>query len=76
MSWTCPKCDRDLPWKDFRHYCQRVDLKFYSKVVHKDKPVIRSVASGKKFENHIRLTSLDELRPGVFVYLRESYELK
>ena len=24
MSWTCPKCDRELPWKDYRHYCQRV----------------------------------------------------
>lgn len=133
MSWTCPKCERELPWTDFRHYCQWVDLntlfegrseelilvfdkilaevadwskvlisttpncivfyrrtgflvirpmkkwldiKFYSKTAHKEKPVIKSVASGKKFENHIRLTNLDELKPGVFVYLRESYDLK
>ncbi|TSJ41008.1 hypothetical protein FO440_14845 [Mucilaginibacter corticis] len=132
MSWTCPKCERELPWPDYRHYCRRVsldtlfegrseelvlvfdkilaevadwdkvvisttpncivfyrrtafliirpmkkwlDLKFYSGRVHKDKPVLKSVESGNKFENHIRLTTLDELKPGVFIYLRESYEL-
>src|SRR6202012_5471092 len=26
MSWTCPKCDRELPSKDFRHYCARVSV--------------------------------------------------
>lgn len=26
MSWTCPNCDRELPWKDYRHYCERVSL--------------------------------------------------
>jgi len=100
MSWTCPKCERELPWKDFRHYCKQVsldslfegrseelilvfdkilaevadwpkvvirpmkkwlDLKFYSKVPHKEKPVIKSVSAGKKYENHIRLTSLTNL---------------
>ncbi len=132
MSWTCPKCERELPWPDFRHYCARVsldslfegrseemllifdkilaevanwpnvlisttpncivfyrrtgfliirpmkkwlDVKFYSKEAHPEKPVIRSVKSGNKFENHIRLTLLDELKPGIFIYLRESYEL-
>lgn len=133
MSWTCPKCDRELPWAEYRHYCARVDLdtlfegrspelvfvfdkilaevadwpkvligvtpncivftrrvgfliirpmkkeldiKFYSKMLHPEKPVIKSIPSGKKFENHIRVSSLDDLRPGLFVYIRESYELK
>ncbi|MGZ3762156.1 MAG: DUF5655 domain-containing protein [Mucilaginibacter sp.] len=132
MSWTCPNCDRELPWKDYRHYCQRVDLdslfagrspelilafdkilaevadwpkvlvgvtpncivftrrvgfliirpmkkeldiKFYSAVEHKEKPVIKSVAAGKKFENHIRIYSVYDIRPGLFVYIRESFEL-
>lgn len=132
MSWTCPKCERELPWTDYRHYCSRVslgslfegrseglalvfdkilaevsdwdkvlisttpncvvfyrrkaflvirpmkkwlDIKFYSKVAHKDKPVLKSVAEGKKFGNHIRLTTLDELKPRVFIYLREAYDL-
>ncbi|MBE9586681.1 hypothetical protein IM792_19690 [Mucilaginibacter sp. JRF] len=26
MSWTCPTCDRELPWADYRHYCARVSL--------------------------------------------------
>ncbi|MGN7988762.1 DUF5655 domain-containing protein [Pedobacter sp. 22226] len=133
MSWTCPKCDRELPWKDYRHYCQRVDLdslfvgrsaelvlafdkilaevadwpnvligvtpncivftkrvgfliirpmkkeldiKFYSAMAHTEKPVVKSIASGKKFENHIRISSADEVRPGLFVYIQESYELQ
>jgi len=132
MSWTCPKCERELPWTDYRHYCKQVsldslfegrseelvlvfdkilaevsdwdkvlvsttpncvvfyrrtaflvirpmkkwlDLKFYSKVAHTDKPVLKSVAAGNKFENHIRLSVLEELRPGIFAYLREAYEL-
>ncbi|WP_316829692.1 DUF5655 domain-containing protein [Pedobacter aquatilis] len=132
MSWTCPNCDRELPWKDYRHYCARVsldslfegrspelvlafdkilaevadweevlvgltpncivftrrvgfliirpmqkclDIKFYSAKQHAEKPVIKSVVSGKKFENHIRIAAVEDIRPGLFVYLRESYEL-
>jgi hypothetical protein len=26
VSWTCPKCERELPWADYRHYSQRVNL--------------------------------------------------
>jgi hypothetical protein len=26
MSWTCPKCDRELPHAEHRHYCARVSL--------------------------------------------------
>lgn len=132
MSWTCPNCDRELPWKEYRHYCARVnldslfegrspelvlafdkilaevadwpkvlvgvtpncivftrrvgfliirpmkkelDLKFYSATANPEKPVIKSITSGKKFENHIRVSSADDIRAGLFVYLRESYDL-
>lgn len=132
MSWTCPKCDREFPWKDYRHYCARIeldtlftgrspelvlvfdkilaevadwegvligvtpncivftrrrafliirpmkkelDIKFYSAVEHRDKPVTKSLAVGNKFENHIRISTLDQLRPGIFQYLRESFDL-
>ncbi len=132
MSWTCPKCERELPWADYRHYCERVsldslfegrsdelvlvfdkilaevadwpkvvisttpncivfyrrvgfliirpmkkwlDIKFYSKAARPEKPVIKSVAAGKKFENHIRVDTLDDLRPALFNYIRESYDL-
>jgi hypothetical protein len=132
MSWICPKCERELPKPEQRHYCARVsldslflgrpaelvlvfdkllaevadwdgvlvgttpncivftrrltflvirpmkkelDLKFYSRAAHPEKPVLKSVASGNKFENHIRIALLDELRPALFNYLRESYQL-
>jgi hypothetical protein len=132
MSWICPKCERELPKPEQRHYCARVsldslflgrspelvlvfdkllaevvdwegvlvgttpncivftrrltflvirpmkkelDLKFYSKMLHPEKPVLKSVASGNKFENHIRIALLDDLRPALFNYLRESYQL-
>jgi hypothetical protein len=132
MSWTCPKCERELPWPEYRHYCARVsldtlfegrspelvlvfdkilaevadwegvlvgvtpncivftrrvgfliirpmkkelDIKFYSAVAHPEKPVIKSVAAGKKFENHIRIAILEDIRPALFKYIRESYDL-
>jgi hypothetical protein len=132
MSWTCPKCERELHQPEQRHYCARVsldslfvgrpaelilvfdkllaevadwdgvlvgttpncivftrrltflvirpmkkelDVKFYSKMPHPEKPVSKSVAWGRKFENHIRISQLDDLRPVLFTYLRASYDL-
>jgi len=132
MSWTCPKCERELPKPEHRHYCARVsldslfaqrppelilvfdkilaevanwggvlvgttpncivftrrvaflvirpmkkelDIKFYSNMAHTKNPVIKSIAAGKKFENHIRIALLDDLQPALYVYLRESYQL-
>ncbi len=132
MSWTCPKCERELPKPEQRHYCERVsldslfagrppelvlvfdkilaevadwadvlvgttpncivftrrltflvirpmkkelDIKFYSTAAHPEKPIFKSEAWGKKFANHVRIARLDDLRPGLFAYIRESYEL-
>ena len=52
-----------------------LDIKFYSAVAHPEKPVVKSIAAGKKFANHIRVTTLDDIRPALFRYIRESYEL-
>ncbi|WP_428328996.1 DUF5655 domain-containing protein [Mucilaginibacter sp.] len=132
MSWTCPKCERELPKADQWHYCARVsldslfegrlpemvlvfdkilaevadwegvlvsttpncivfarrltflvirpmkkelDIKFYSKTPHPEKPILKSIAVGNKFQNHIRIALLDDLRPALFKYIRESYDL-
>ncbi len=132
MSWICPKCDRELPKIEQRHYCARVnldslfegrspelvlvfdkilaevadwegvlvgttpncivfthrltflvirplrkelDIKFYSKTYLTEKPILKSVAVSNKFENHIRIAVLDDIRPVFFAYLRESYQL-
>jgi hypothetical protein len=48
---------------------KELDLKFYSAVAHPEKPVLKSIAAGKKFENHIRIISVDDVRPGLFVFV-------
>jgi hypothetical protein len=53
-----------------------IDIKFYSTIAHPEKPVVKSIPAGKKFANHIRVASLDDIKPALFKYIRESYELK
>ena len=75
---TTPNCivfTRRLTFLVIRPMKKELDLKFYSKVPHPEKPVLKSVTSGNKFENHIRIALLDDLRPALFIYLRESYQL-
>lgn len=42
---------------------KQLNIKFYAAVPHPEKPVIKSIASGKKFEGHIRMDSLNNIRP-------------
>jgi hypothetical protein len=72
---NCIVFTRRLTFLVIRPMKKELDLKFYSKVPHPEKPVIKSIASGNKFENHIRIALLDDLRPALFNYLRESYQL-
>ncbi|GAA4329218.1 hypothetical protein GCM10023149_33760 [Mucilaginibacter gynuensis] len=52
-----------------------LDIKFYSAVALSAKPVIKSIKVGNKYENHIRVDASDDVRAGLFVYIRGSYEL-
>jgi len=75
---TTPNCivfTRRLTFLTIRPMKKELDIKFYSQTAHPEKPVVKSVAWGKKFENHIRISTLDELKPGLFAYIRESYEM-
>jgi len=75
---TTPNCivfTRRLTFLVIRPMRKELDIKFYSKAAHPERPVIKSTALGNKFENHIRISLLDDLRPAIFKYLRESYEL-
>ncbi|WCT10435.1 DUF5655 domain-containing protein [Mucilaginibacter jinjuensis] len=75
---TTPNCivfTHRLTFLVIRPMKKELDIKFYSKTQHAERPVIKSTAWGKKFENHIRLSLLDDLRPALFTYLRASYEL-
>jgi hypothetical protein len=72
---NCIVFTRRLTFVVIRPLKKELDLKFYSSVAHPEKPVLKSIASGNKFENHIRIALLDDLRPALFNYLRESYRL-
>ncbi|MEN0053312.1 MAG: DUF5655 domain-containing protein [Mucilaginibacter sp.] len=75
---TTPNCivfTRRLTFLVVRPMKKELDLKFYSEVAHPEKPFLKSVALGNKFENHIRIALLDDLQPALFRYMRESYQL-
>ncbi|WP_086541186.1 DUF5655 domain-containing protein [Algoriphagus antarcticus] len=52
-----------------------LDLKFYSKDQQPCPPFFKSTQVSKKFENHYRISSLDELSPTLIRLIRQSYEL-
>jgi hypothetical protein len=54
---------------------KQLDVKFYSATQQTELPVIKSVQWNSKFENHIRLATLEELTPAVFNYIMQSYKL-
>ena len=75
---TTPNCivfTRRLTFLVIRPMKKELDIKFYSKVAHPEKPIVQSKAWGNKFENHVRIALLDDLRPALFQYIRESYNL-
>jgi len=52
-----------------------LDLKFYSKDQQPCPPFFKSTQVSKKFENHYRISSLDELTPTLIRLIGQSYEL-
>lgn len=51
-----------------------LDLQFYSKEQQLCPPFHKSIQVSKKFENHIRISTLGELSPTLIKYIRQSYE--
>lgn len=52
-----------------------LDLKFYSATHQTEEPIIKSVAYSGKFENHIRVSKLEDLNRTVYAYIKQSYQL-
>jgi hypothetical protein len=132
MSWTCPKCERELKAPNQVHYCAKVsidslfegrdielvlvfdkilaevagwddvlvsttphcivfvhrytflvirpmkkflDVKFYSETMLHGNLIVKSTGSEGKFENHVRIATLDDLKPALFGYLQQSWKL-
>ncbi|CAN5120770.1 hypothetical protein BH09BAC6_BH09BAC6_23770 [soil metagenome] len=54
---------------------KQLDLKFYSAAKIDELPIIKSIPVAGRFQNNIRLSNTNELRPQLFSWIRESYEL-
>ncbi|MGY4535775.1 hypothetical protein ACVW0P_000169 [Mucilaginibacter sp. UYNi724] len=55
---------------------KQLELKFYSATKIDEPPIIKSIAAtSKRFQNHIRLNSVNDLRPQLFAWIRGSYEI-
>lgn len=53
----------------------QLDLKFYSTKEQTEFPIIKSVIWNSKFENHIRVSKLEELMPPIYKFIKISYEI-
>jgi hypothetical protein len=51
-----------------------LDLQFYSKEQQLCPPFHKSTQVSKKFENHMRIATLEELSPSLIKLIRQSYE--
>lgn len=54
---------------------KELDVKFYSKTEIENSLILKSHLSSCKFENHIRLSSMDQLTLKVLTLLKKSYDL-
>jgi Domain of unknown function (DUF5655) len=52
-----------------------LDLKFYSTTQQEEDPIVKSIFYSGKYENHIRVSSLEDITPTVFNHIRQSYQL-
>lgn len=51
-----------------------LDLQFYSKDLQSCPPFFKSTQVSKKFENHFRISTLEEISPTLLKFIRQSYE--
>jgi len=54
---------------------KQLDLKFYSETVQEEFPIIKSIFYSGKYENHIRVSKVEELTPTIYGYIKQSYKL-
>ncbi len=52
-----------------------LDLKFYAETEQEEFPIIKSIFYSGKYENHIRVSTLDELTKTVYKHIKTSYQL-
>jgi hypothetical protein len=52
-----------------------LDLKFYSANQLEEEPIVKSILYSGKYENHIRVATLEDVTPVVYSYIKQSYLL-
>lgn len=52
-----------------------LELKFYSEKKPEESFVVKSIFHAKRYQNHIRLASLNDLKPRVFALIKISHQL-
>jgi len=51
-----------------------LDLKFYS-ATQQEEPILKSIFYSGKYQNHIRVSKLEDLTQTVYNYIKQSYKL-
>lgn len=54
---------------------RQLDLKFYSETQQENDLIIKSIPYSGKYENHIRVSTLDDLNQSVYSFIKQSYHL-
>ncbi|WP_295801764.1 DUF5655 domain-containing protein [Mucilaginibacter sp.] len=75
---TTPNCITFVHRQTFfviRPMQKQLDLKFYSTKPIEMPHLVKTIAVAGRYQNSIRLSSTNELRPQLFGWIRESYEL-
>jgi hypothetical protein len=52
---------------------KELDLKFYSEKELFESPIKKSISYSGKFENHIRISNVDDLSSDIIKYIKQSY---
>jgi hypothetical protein len=53
----------------------QLDIKFYSEKEQNDFPIIKSLIWTSKYENHIRISTLDQLTTEIYSFIKKSYQI-
>jgi len=54
---------------------KELDLKFYTESEQEEEPVVKSIFYSGKYENHIRVSGLEQLTPIIYHYIKQYYQL-
>src|SRR4051812_27242814 len=75
---TTPNCITFVHRQTFfviRPMQKQLDLKFYSAKPIEMPHLVKSIATAGRYQNNIRLNNVNELRPQLFGWIRDSYDL-